>query len=155
VARLHKGDPAPDFELSDERGKTWRLADLRGRRVVVYFYPADDTPGCTTQACDFRDAHAELADNGYLVLGISPQSGASHRAFSTKHGLNFPLLIDDGYHAADSYGVKSERRRSDGDVSHGVTRSTFVIDEEGTIVEALYAVKARGHVESLKRSLHM
>jgi peroxiredoxin Q/BCP len=150
---LDKGDAAPDFDLSDEQGRRWRLAELKGKRVIVYFYPADDTPGCTAEACDFRDARAEFARAGYVVLGISPQGDASHRAFSTKYGLNFPLLIDDRFEAAESYGVVADQPRFHGDIPLEVHRSTFVVDEDGRIVEALYGVKGQGHVGALKELL--
>jgi peroxiredoxin Q/BCP len=145
VARLERGDDAPDFSLEDANGKTWALADLRGRKVIVYFYPADDTPGCTAQACDFRDAQSSFAGAGYQVLGVSPQGPASHRRFSEKHSLNFPLLIDSGYEMARAYGVTEEVEGK----KPRIKRSTFVIGEDGTLLEAMYGVKARGHVESL------
>lgn len=145
MAQLQRGDKAPDFSLEDADGTTWSLADLRGQKVIVYFYPADDTPGCTAQACDFRDAQTDLTASGYRVFGVSPQGAASHRRFSDKYSLNFPLLVDSGYTMAREYGaaeeVEGKRPR--------VKRSTFVIDEDGTLVEALYGVRAKGHVESL------
>jgi peroxiredoxin Q/BCP len=150
MQRLSPGDTAPDFEMRDADGKTWRLADLRGKRVVLYFYPADDTPGCTTEACDFRDAYDRFATGGYVVLGVSAQGEASHRKFASKHGLNFPLLIDEGYASAARYGVRGAQK-SAGDAP----RSTFVIDEQGKVVEALYGVKAKGHVDNLRELLHV
>jgi peroxiredoxin Q/BCP len=148
---LTEGDRAPDFALEDADGKTWQLSELRGRRVIVYFYPADDTPGCTAEACDFRDARGSLADAGYVVLGISPQGRDSHRAFSTRYGLNFPLLVDSDRRVASAYGAIKEPK-SPG-ASPGIKRSTFVIDESGAIVQALYGVRAQGHVGALKDSL--
>lgn len=142
---LERGDKAPDFSLDDGDGRTWDLADLRGRRVIVYFYPADDTPGCTAQACDFRDAQTDLTTAGYQVLGVSPQGAASHRKFSEKHSLNFPLLVDSDYAMARAYGVAEEAEGK----KPRIKRSTFVIGEDGTLIEALYGVQARGHVESL------
>ncbi len=146
MANLEPGMDAPDFELEDGEGRTWRLSGLRGKKVIVYFYPADDTPGCTAQACDFRDAQPDLANRGYRVLGISPQGASSHRRFSQKYSLNFPLLIDSDYEVARAYGVAEEREEGK---KPRIVRSTFVIDEDGTLIEALYGVKARGHVESL------
>jgi peroxiredoxin Q/BCP len=152
MTTLTIGAPAPDFELEDGDGKVWRLADLRGQRVIVYFYPIDDTPGCTVQACDFRDAHDVFAKADYVVLGISPQDASSHRAFAAKYGLNFPLLIDDDLAVARKYGAFEERGDYQG-MPLVITRSTFVIDEDGIIVEALYGVTAAGHVDMLRATL--
>ncbi len=149
VAQLERGDKAPDFSLEDGDGRTWNLADLRGQKVIVYFYPADDTPGCTTQACDFRDAQADLTAAGYQVLGVSPQGAASHRRFSAKHSLNFPLLIDSDLTMAKAYGVIQDRDAEYEGKKLRVKRSTFVIDEDGTLLEAQYGVRAKGHVGSL------
>ena len=99
---LSKGDRAPEFDLLDGTGKRWRLSDLRGQRVILYFYPADDTPGCTAQACDFRDSAPDLQAAGYLVLGVSPQGAESHQAFAGRYSLNFPLLIDEDHAVAES-----------------------------------------------------
>ena len=145
MAQLRKGDKAPDFSLEDATGTRWSLADLRGQKVIVYFYPADDTPGCTAEACDFRDAQGDLEEAGYKVFGVSPQGAASHRRFSDKHSLNFPLLIDSDYTMARDYGVAEEREGK----KPRINRSTFVIDEDGTLLEAMYGVSARGHVASL------
>jgi thioredoxin-dependent peroxiredoxin len=150
---LAPGAPAPEFEMEDADGKTWRLVDLAGQKVVLYFYPADDTPGCTKQACDFRDTHDAWSDAGYVVLGVSPQGAASHTRFASKHGLNFPLLVDTGLAAAKAYGaLREEPEEWEGQKLH-VKRSTFVIDQNGTIEHALYGVNARGHVESLRETL--
>ena len=145
MAELRRGDKAPDFSLEDAGGTTWSLADLRGQKVIVYFYPADDTPGCTAQACDFRDAQQDLSVAGYKVFGVSPQGAASHRRFSDKYSLNFPLLIDSDYAMAREYGVAEEAEGK----KPRIKRSTFVIDEDGTLLEAQYGVRAKGHVESL------
>lgn len=153
--KLRTGQPAPDFELRDAQGKIWRLADLRGRRVILYFYPADDTPGCTAQACDFRDAHHELEGSGYLVLGVSPQDADSHRAFTDKYRLNFPLLIDDDLAVARKYGVAESGGGEYQGIPLRVRRSTFIIDEQGRIAQALYGVKARGHVARLRETLEV
>ncbi len=145
MARLQRGDDAPDFALEDADGTTWRLVDLRGQKVIVYFYPADDTPGCTAQACDFRDAQPRLDEAGYRVFGVSPQGASSHRRFADKYSLNFPLLIDSDYEMARAYGVAEEREGK----KPRVVRSTFVIDQDGTLAQALYGVRAKGHVDSL------
>ena len=149
---LEKGDKAPDFELQDDSGKTWKLEDLRGQKVILYFYPADDTPGCTAQACDFRDNYATFQSQGYVVLGVSPQDGESHGNFRQKYDLNFPLLVDDDKQVAEAYGVWGEQMNY-GRKYFGVKRSTFVIDEDGTLLEAQYGVKAKGHVERLRAQL--
>jgi thioredoxin-dependent peroxiredoxin len=149
---LKPGDRAPDFDLNDGDGRTWKLSKIR-ERVIVYFYPADETPGCTLEACDFRDARADLADAGYIVLGVSPQDAESHRAFAHNHGLNFPLLVDDRLEAAKAYGaVRNEGGSYEGKPLK-VARSTFVIDDQGDIVEAIYGVKAKGHLQDLKSRL--
>lgn len=149
MAQLQRGDKAPDFSLEDADGTTWSLADLRGQKVIVYFYPADDTPGCTAQACDFRDARQDLTAAGYRVFGVSPQGAASHRRFSDKHSLNFPLLIDSGYAMARDYGVAEEAEGR----KPRIKRSTFVIDEDGSLIEAQYGVRAKGHVDSLRSAI--
>jgi peroxiredoxin Q/BCP len=146
------GDQAPEFELQDAEGKTWRLSELKGQRVVLFFYPADDTPGCTIQACEFRDARKDLADAGYTILGVSPQGADSKKAFSEKYGLDYPLLIDQEAKVARDYGVWKDKGEFKG-IPILIERSTFVIDEEGNVAEALYGVKPRGHVEALKEKL--
>jgi thioredoxin-dependent peroxiredoxin len=151
--KLRAGERAPDFEARDQQGRTWRLSDLRGRRVVLYFYPADDTPGCTAEACDFRDARDAFRNEDYVVLGVSPQGAESHRAFSTKYGLNFPLLIDEDFSIAARYGAVRDERGFYEDVPLDINRSTFVIDDHGDIVHALYGVQGRGHVADLSRLL--
>lgn len=153
MTKLSKGVDAPDFELSDAQGKTWRLRDLRGQKVILYFYPADDTPGCTAQACDFRDSMADWEFEGYQVLGVSPQGPESHQRFADKYGLNFPLLVDSEFETAKAYGVSSDTGTKFKGIPLRVKRSTFVIDEDGKIAEALYGVKARGHVEKLRSLL--
>lgn len=150
--KLEEGTSAPDFELTDAEGRVWRLQDLRGQKVIIFFYPADDTPGCTIEACDFRDSHEELQELGYLTLGVSPQGADSKKAFTQKYNLNFPLLIDDGAEVAQSYGVREEKEPFKG-VPIIINRSTFIIDEEGLITGALYGVRARGHVSQLRERL--
>ncbi|MDQ3771874.1 MAG: peroxiredoxin [Actinomycetota bacterium] len=152
MGKLVPGDAAPEFVAEDAQGKTWRLADLRGNKVILYFYPADDTPGCTAQACDFRDAHSELSDLGYIVLGASPQGAGSHESFAAKYRLNFPLLVDEDMSLASAYSATGEFGEFEG-IPLTVQRATFVIDEQGTIEQALYGVNARTHVAALKDSL--
>ena len=141
---------APDFSTVDADGRRWTLSGLRGQRVVLYFYPADDTRGCTAQACDFRDSQTEWKEAGYVVLGVSAQGADSHRAFAQKNSLNFPLLIDEDLSLADSYGTRAEHEEGIPPLSN---RSTFVIDEDGKIVETLYGVQWRGHIAELRKKL--
>ena len=152
MPKLEVGMEAPDFELTDQDGKTWRLSQLRGRKVIVYFYPADDTQGCTAEACDFRDSLEDLKDLGYEVIGISPQNVDSKRAFSSKYGINFPLLADEGGKVADAYGTWGEREIWN-NIVLTTKRSTFVVDEDGRIAAAHYNVRAKGHVDRIKREL--
>ncbi len=151
--KLEAGMPAPPFELSDQTGKVWRLEDLRGGKLVLFFYPIDDTPGCTRETCDFRDHHTEFLDAGYTVLGVSPQDAESHQAFADKFSLPFPLLADVGMKAADDYGVRADAIELFKGQPILIRRSTFVIDESGGIIEALYGVSSRGHVEGLRKTL--
>ena len=150
---LETGDVAPEFEMMDGDGRVWKLGDLRGQKVVLYFYPADDTPGCTVQACDFRDRRDEFVEAGYKVFGVSPQGEASHQRFTKKFDLNFPLLIDEGCKVAKAYGAY----KGDGGIWEGIPikikRSTFIIGEDGRIEQALYGVRAKGHVSSLLESI--
>jgi thioredoxin-dependent peroxiredoxin len=150
--RLAPGDAAPDFSLPDSDGNEVSLSSLRGRRVVVYFYPAAMTPGCTTQACDFRDSLASLAAAGIAVLGISPDSPAKLAKFRDRDGLNFPLLSDEKRMVLTAYGAYGEKMLY-GKKSVGVIRSTFVVGPDGKIEQAQYAVKATGHVARLRREL--
>ena len=149
---LTPGAPAPELGVKDADGKQWNIADLRGKKVILYFYPADDTPGCTAQACDFRDSQKDLQEAGYVVLGISPQGADSHNAFASKFTLNFPLLIDEDHAVAERYGVWGEMRKY-GHTYVGINRSTFIIDEKGNIEDAQYGVKAKGHVNRLRETL--
>jgi peroxiredoxin Q/BCP len=150
--RLAPGDPAPDFTLSDADGNEVSLASLRGQRVIIYFYPAAMTPGCTKQACDFRDSRSELADAGFAVLGISPDSPAKLAKFRDKESLTFPLLSDPDRVVLKAYGAYGEKMLY-GKKSIGVIRSTFVIGADGKIEEARYGVKATGHVSRLRQDL--
>lgn len=143
--RLAVGDTAPDFSLSDDHGATVTLSDYRGRKVVVYFYPKADTPGCTTEACDFRDSLTQLNDAGVDVLGISPDKVEKLATFRENHALTFPLLSDPSKETLVAYGAFGEKKNY-GKVVQGVIRSTFLVDEEGKIALAKYNVKATGHV---------
>jgi thioredoxin-dependent peroxiredoxin len=149
---LKPGMPAPPFELVDQDGKVWTLEDLKGQKVVLYFYPADHTPGCTKEACDFRDSHSSFQNAGYLVLGISPQDRASHRSFADDYQLPFPLLVDDDLKTAFAYGVTSPDSSGDRDALKRL-RSTFVVDEEGVVERADYAVSSKTHVGELRDTL--
>ena len=133
------GDAAPDFALTDDHGETVRLSDLRGHRVVLYFYPKDDTPGCTRQACGIRDAWGDLEGTGARLYGVSADSSASHARFRDKFSLPFPLLTDEDKAIANAYGVWGERER-DGQKFMGIFRSHFVIGEDGKVIEAAYNV---------------
>jgi thioredoxin-dependent peroxiredoxin len=152
MTRLSAGDPAPDFTLPSDDGKTVSLSDSRGRKAIVYFYPAAMTPGCTTQACDFTDSLSSLKDAGYDVLGISPDSPAELAKFREKDGLAITLLSDADREVMQAYGAYGEKKLY-GKLVVGVIRSTFVVDEEGTIALAQYNVKASGHVAKLRRDL--
>ena len=152
TTRLTTGDTAPDFTLPDADGKPVSLADYRGRRVVVYFYPAAGTPGCTKEACDFRDNLAELNGAGLDVLGISPDKPAKLAKFREKEGLTFPLLSDADKDVLNAWGAFGEKQMY-GKTVTGVIRSTFVIDPEGKIEVAQYNVRATGHVAKLRKDL--
>jgi peroxiredoxin Q/BCP len=150
--RLSPGDAAPDFTLSDSTGKSVSLSDFRGQAVVVYFYPAAMTPGCTKQACDFRDNLAELNDAGYQILGISPDKPEKLAKFVEKEQLTFPLLADPDKQVLTAWGAFGEKKNY-GRVYQGVIRSTFIVDAEGKIANAFYNVRATGHVAKLIRDL--
>ncbi len=140
MAQLNVGDRAPDFETVNDENEEVRLSDYRGRKVVLYFYPRDDTPGCTTQACAFRDAYSEVVDKNAVVLGVSPDGVESHQAFKAKNQLPFPLLVDPDHKITETYGAWGERTVNDRSFM-GVFRSHFVIDEQGRIVDASYNVR--------------
>jgi peroxiredoxin Q/BCP len=152
TSTLKPGEPAPDFTLPDAGGTEVSLRDLRGRKVIVYFYPAASTPGCTKQACDFRDNLASLQSAGYAVLGISPDTPAKQARFRDEEGVNFPLLCDPSREVLKVYGAYGEKQLY-GKTVTGVIRSTFVIDEEGVVEQAQYNVKAAGHVAKLRKDL--
>lgn len=150
--RLEPGDKAPSWKLPTADGKTLSLADLQGKKVVLYAYPAAMTPGCTTQACDFRDSLASLQAHGYAVVGISPDAPAKLAKFVERDALTFPLVSDADKSVLTAYGAYGEKQNY-GKTVMGVIRSTFVIDEKGKIEHAFYNVKAKGHVAKLRRDL--
>ena len=150
--RLQPGDPAPDFSLPTDEGATLRLSDLQGKRVILYAYPAALTPGCTTQACDFRDSLQSLAAQGITVVGISPDPPAKLATFREREHLTFPLVSDTERTVLTAYGAYGEKQNY-GRTVLGVIRSTFVISPEGRIEHAFYNVKATGHVAKLRRDL--
>ncbi|MBD7957179.1 thioredoxin-dependent thiol peroxidase [Microbacterium sp. Sa4CUA7] len=154
MTRLQPGMPAPDFTLTDQDGTSVALSSLRGRRVIVYFYPAAMTPGCTTQACDFRDSFPALQAAGYTVLGVSRDEPSKLREFRERDGLTFDLLSDPDHAVHEAYGAWGEKMNY-GKVVEGVIRSTFVIDEAGTVEHALYNVRATGHVARLRDLLQV
>jgi len=151
-ARLAAGSTAPAFTLPDQDGAAVSLADFAGRKVVVYFYPQASTPGCTTQACDFRDNLNSLAAAGYQVLGVSKDQQPALQRFREEQGLNFPLLSDPELEVHRAYAAYGEKSLY-GKTVTGVLRSTFVVDEQGELTHALYNVKATGHVASLRKKL--
>ena len=149
MTRLSAGDPAPTFTLPDAQGHLISLSDYAGKRVVVYFYPAAMTPGCTTEACDFRDSLQSLAAHDVVVLGISPDAPAKLAKFIDRDSLNFPLLSDPDHKVMTEYGTWGEKSMYGKKVT-GVIRSTFVIDGDGVIAEAMYNVRAKGHVARVR-----
>ncbi|SDH19954.1 peroxiredoxin Q/BCP [Leifsonia sp. 98AMF] len=151
-ARLEAGTPAPAFTLTDQDGTTVSLSDFAGENVIVYFYPAAMTPGCTTEACDFRDNLNSLKSAGYQVIGISKDVPARNKEFQEQEGLNFPLLSDEDLAVHRTYGAYGEKKLY-GKTVEGVIRSTFVVDPDGTLRLPLYNVKATGHVASLRKKL--
>jgi peroxiredoxin Q/BCP len=150
--RLSPGDAAPDFALPDADGTVHRLGDLRGRKAIVYFYPAAGTPGCTKEACDFRDSLEPLQAAGYAVVGISPDSQAALAKFRDEEHVTFPLLGDPSKEVLKAWGAFGMKSLY-GKQVEGVIRSTFVVDEEGRVERALYNVKATGHVAKLRKDL--
>ncbi|HEV7756259.1 MAG TPA: thioredoxin-dependent thiol peroxidase [Mycobacteriales bacterium] len=150
--RLAPGDPAPDFDLPTDDGGRLSLGDLRGRKVVLYAYPAAGTPGCTKQACDFRDSLDSLHAAGFQVVGISPDKPEKLARFRAAEGLTFPLVSDADRQVMTAYGAFGEKKLY-GKTVTGVIRSTFVIGEDGTVEQAQYNVKATGHVAKLRREL--
>jgi peroxiredoxin Q/BCP len=149
---VEEGKPAPDFELQSDSGETVKLSDLRGKQVVLYFYPKDDTPGCTTQACGIRDAYGEFEREGAIVLGISPDDERSHVKFKSKFDLPFTLLADVDHTVADDYGVWGEKSFA-GKKYMGVSRSTFVIAEDGSVKSVMRDVKPATHADEVLERL--
>jgi peroxiredoxin Q/BCP len=149
---LSTGDPAPDFTLSDADGNPVSLSDFKGQKVVLYFYPKDDTPGCTKEACGFRDAQDDYMEANAVVIGVSPDSEKSHQRFRDKYDLPFLLLADPERQAIEAYDVWKEKNMY-GKKYMGVERSTFIIDEDGILLEILRKVKVDGHVQSVLASL--
>lgn len=149
---LTEGAEAPDFTLESDSGETVSLSRLRGKPVVLYFYPRDDTPGCTTEACEFRDAWAEVKRTGAVVLGVSPDTAASHKKFKSKFRLPFPLLADPDHQVAERYGAWGERSMY-GRKFLGLLRTTFVIGPDGRIRKVFERVKPKGHAAAVLESL--
>jgi peroxiredoxin Q/BCP len=149
---IEEGQPAPDFELVTDDGRRLRLSELRGRPVVLYFYPKDDTAGCTAQACELRDDYSAFTDKGAVVLGVSPDDEASHASFKSRYSLPFTLLADPDHRVSEAYGVWGEREYA-GKKYTGINRSTFVIDEDGRVAKTLYGVKPQGHAEKVLAAL--
>ncbi len=153
MSRLAPRDQAPPFALQDQSGGTVALEDLRGRKVLVYFYPQADTTGCTVQSCAVRDAREDLANLGVDVLGISPDEPEAQAAFDAKYSLGFPLLSDPDHAIADAYGVWGERVRSTGEKTIGIIRSSFLVDESGRIEQAWYSVAPEDTVSNARAAL--
>ena len=151
---LQTGEPAPRFNLLDKDGTSVSLDDYAGHKVILYFYPAASTPGCTTQACDFRDNMASLQGAGYVVLGVSKDKLPALHKFAEDENLGFPLLSDEDLSVHHAYGAFGEKSMY-GKTVMGVIRSTFVVDENGVLEHALYNVKATGHVEMLRKKLNL
>jgi len=149
---VEKGDAAPDFTLPADDGSEVTLSKLRGKKVLIYFYPKDDTPGCTTQACDLRDRMPKVKAEGAVVLGVSPDSVKSHQKFKQKFDLNFPLLADEKHEVAEAYGAWGEKNNY-GIKALGIIRSSFLIDEKGRIAEVWRKVKAKEHMDWVMEQL--
>ena len=149
---IHEGAPAPAIELQTDAGETFRLADLKGKNVVVYFYPKADTPGCTTEACDFRDHVTKFEKADTVIVGVSPDATKAQAKFKTKYGLPFTLLADVDHAAADAFGVWVEKSMY-GKKYMGVERSTFLIDKSGKVAKAFHKVKVAGHAEQVLEAL--
>ncbi|AKU17415.1 thioredoxin-dependent thiol peroxidase [Luteipulveratus mongoliensis] len=154
MPRLEAGEAAPDFSLTDDHGKQVALGDFRGRKLIIFFYPAAMTPGCTKEACDFRDSLTTLQKAGYEIVGISPDKPEKLAKFVEKEALTYPLLSDPDKQVLEAYGAWGEKKLY-GKTVTGVIRSTFVIDEDGTITLPKYNVRATGHVASLSKALKL
>ena len=149
---VEEGKPAPDFELTTDSGERVKLSDFRGKPVVLYFYPKDDTPGCTTEACEFRDAYDRFREQGVEILGVSPDTEASHQRFKSKYELPFTLLADPDHEAAQAYGVWKEKRNY-GKTYMGVERSTFLTDADGKVAKAMLGIRPAGHAAKVLETL--
>ena len=149
---IEEGKPAPDFEATTDMGERVKLSDFRGKPVVLYFYPKDDTPGCTVEACGFRDAYSEFEQRGAVILGVSPDDEASHVRFKEKYSIPFTLLADPEHAVAEQYGVWGEKNYA-GKKYMGISRSTFVIDADGNLVKAMHNVKPDGHPQQVLEAL--
>ncbi|MEM7533088.1 MAG: thioredoxin-dependent thiol peroxidase [Chloroflexota bacterium] len=152
MANLTVGDIAPNFTTLTDQGTEVKLSDYRGQRVLLYFYPKDDTPGCTRQACGFRDNYPAIEEKNAIVLGISPDNVASHQTFKAKFDLPFTLLVDEGHQIAELYGTWGERSMY-GNKFMGIIRSHFLIDEEGTLVDVQYKISPKNSVKQALKSL--
>jgi peroxiredoxin Q/BCP len=152
MAMLDVGDKAPAFNLEDQSGKTVKLSDFKGKTVVLYFYPKDDTPGCTREACAFRDEHSALRKAGAVVLGVSPDSGARHAKFAGKYDLPFPLLADTDHAVSEKFGAWGEKSLY-GRKFMGINRSTFLIDGSGKVARVWPKVKVDGHVDQVLQAI--
>ncbi len=152
MSKLAPGDQAPDFELLAQNGEHMKLADFRGRKLLLYFYPKADTPGCTRQACSIRDARQDLAALGLAVVGVSPDLPARQQKFDAKYGLAFPLLADPDHQVAAAYGVWGEKTMY-GKKTQGITRSSFLIGEDGKLIQAWYGVKPEDTVPKALQAL--
>lgn len=152
MSELQVGQPVPEFTLEASGGQEISLSDYRGKKVVLYFYPKDSTPGCTQEACDFRDSAAAYEQKGAVVLGISPDPVKSHDKFAQKYELSFPLLSDPDHAVAEAFGVW-QLKKMYGKEYEGIVRSTFLIDEEGLLIKAWSKVKVKGHTEEVFAAL--
>jgi thioredoxin-dependent peroxiredoxin len=149
---VEEGKPAPDFALTSDSGETVKLSELRGKPVVLYFYPKDDTPGCTAQACGIRDDYGQFEERGAVVLGVSPDDESSHVKFKEKYGLPFTLLADPTHEVSEEYGVWKEKNYA-GKTYMGVERSTFLIDSKGTVTKVMRRVKPDTHADDVLAAL--
>ena len=149
---LKAGDPAPDFTAPDDDGGEFTLSALRGKKVILYFYPKDNTPGCTQEACDFRDLTSAAAEKGAVIVGVSPDSPKSHAGFKAKHALPFALVADPGKEIVNEYGVWVEKKNY-GRSYMGVARTTFVLNEQGAVARVFENVKVKGHANAVLESL--
>ena len=152
MSKLQVGEMAPDFEAVTDQGETVKLSDFRGQRVVLYFYPKDDTPGCTTQACSFRDNYPEIEEKNAVILGVSPDGVESHQKFKSKYDLPFTLLVDEDHAIAEKYGVWGEKNMY-GRKYMGVIRSQFVIDENGKLIGVKYRISPKKSVSEALKAL--